>query len=168
MCAYTHRGWAHRQRVSTTFDWKTVTNFSCAPDGVRTSGLWILSPTLCQLSHPVTRHPILTASLNNDSILLHFDGLHQRKKQHKHAFDLSLESKESRVVAIANVSRQAVPLCFGAGEEGLLSVCSLEEGETINVWVGLVGIPWIHGPFVWCEHQFDAMTGKYAHVLINM
>ena len=25
-----------------------------APNGVRTSGLWISSPTLCQLSHPVT------------------------------------------------------------------------------------------------------------------
>ena len=28
--------------------------FSCAPDGVRTSGLRIWSPTLYQLSHPVT------------------------------------------------------------------------------------------------------------------
>ena len=28
--------------------------FSRAPDGIRTSGLWILNPTLYQLSHPVT------------------------------------------------------------------------------------------------------------------
>ena len=32
---------------------KTLTNLPCAPDGVRTSGLCILSPTLNQLSHPV-------------------------------------------------------------------------------------------------------------------
>ena len=32
-----------------------MTIFSCAPDGVRTLGLWILSPMLYQmLSHPVT------------------------------------------------------------------------------------------------------------------
>ena len=53
MCAYTHGDWAHRQ-VSPTF-WvrKTLTNFSCAPDRVRASCLWISSPTLYQLSHPV-------------------------------------------------------------------------------------------------------------------
>ena len=54
----THGGWAHRQWVSTTFFTrkKNVINFSCAPDagGVQTSGLWISSPTLFQLSHPVT------------------------------------------------------------------------------------------------------------------
>ena len=31
-----------------------LTNVSCAPDGVRTSGHWILSPTLYQLSHSTT------------------------------------------------------------------------------------------------------------------
>ena len=31
---------------------QTDTNLSCAPGGVRTSGLWISSPTLNQLSHP--------------------------------------------------------------------------------------------------------------------
>ena len=33
---------------------KNLTNLSCAPDGVRTSGLWISSPMLYQFSHPVT------------------------------------------------------------------------------------------------------------------
>ena len=49
------RAYIHRQRVSTIF-WlgKTLTNVSCAPNGVRISDLWISSPTLCQLSHPVT------------------------------------------------------------------------------------------------------------------
>ena len=54
---YTHGGWAHRQRVSTTFWLGTnVTNLCCAPDagGVRTSDLRISNPTLYQLSHPVT------------------------------------------------------------------------------------------------------------------
>ena len=36
------------------FDSEKLTNFSCAPDGIRTSVLWISSPTLYQLSHPVT------------------------------------------------------------------------------------------------------------------
>ena len=36
---------------------KTLTIFSHAPDGVRTMGLRILSPSLYQLSHPVT--PVL-------------------------------------------------------------------------------------------------------------
>ena len=36
------------------FDSEKLADFSCAPDGVRTSGHWILSPTLYQLSHPVT------------------------------------------------------------------------------------------------------------------
>ena len=44
-CVYTLGGWAHRQRVSTTF---------LTPDGVRTSGLWISSLTLYPMSHPVT------------------------------------------------------------------------------------------------------------------
>ena len=52
MRVYTHGGWAYRQRVSTTFwFWKTPF-FSCAPDRVWISGLWISSQTLYQLSHP--------------------------------------------------------------------------------------------------------------------
>ena len=51
MRAYTHRGWAHRQWVSTTFltrkNGHTFFLCACAPDGVRTSCLWISS-------HPVT------------------------------------------------------------------------------------------------------------------
>ena len=36
------------------FDSEKTSHFSCAPDGIRTSGLCISSPTLYQLSHPVT------------------------------------------------------------------------------------------------------------------
>ena len=35
---------------------KTLTNFSCATDGVRTLRHWILNLTLYQLSHPITLH----------------------------------------------------------------------------------------------------------------
>ena len=55
-CVYTRGSWAHLQRVSTTFLTRkktSHTNVSCAPatDGVRTSGLWISSPTLSELGH---------------------------------------------------------------------------------------------------------------------
>ena len=54
-CVYTHGGWAHRQRVSTTIlSWKKKVIFSCAPDGIRTSVLGISSLTLQELSHPAT------------------------------------------------------------------------------------------------------------------
>ena len=57
-CVYTG-GLAHRHRVSTTFLTRKKRSqiCSCAPDAdvVRTSGLWISSPTLYQLSHPVSR-----------------------------------------------------------------------------------------------------------------
>ena len=59
--ADTHKVWAHRPRVSTTVLTRKNSHFSCAPDGIRTSVLWILSPTLQQLSHPVTaslHHPV--------------------------------------------------------------------------------------------------------------
>ena len=46
----THRGWAHRQRVSTTFLTRKKTELFL----VLLLVLWILSPTLYQLSHPVT------------------------------------------------------------------------------------------------------------------
>ena len=52
LCVRLHTGVGH-----TDSDWeKYLTIFYCAPDadGVRTSGLWISSPTLYQLSHPVT------------------------------------------------------------------------------------------------------------------
>ena len=35
--------------------WKTLTIFPCAPHEVQTSGLWISSLTLYQLSHPITQ-----------------------------------------------------------------------------------------------------------------
>ena len=48
-------GWAHQQRVSTTFfTRKNSQILYCAPDRIRPFILWILSPTLYQLSHPVT------------------------------------------------------------------------------------------------------------------
>ena len=37
------------------FDSEKLTMVSCASDGIRTSVLWISSPTLYQLSHPVTQ-----------------------------------------------------------------------------------------------------------------
>ena len=42
-CVYTHGGFGHTDSESAQhFDsGKTLTRFSCAPDGVRTSGLWI-------------------------------------------------------------------------------------------------------------------------------
>ena len=58
---YTHRGWAHWHYINSYNEsahvdsGKTITIFSCAPDGVRSSGLWIFSLMLYQLSHyPVT------------------------------------------------------------------------------------------------------------------
>ena len=50
---YTRGVGQHRQWVSTTYFWlgKTLTSV-CASDGLRTSGLWIFSLTLYQLSHP--------------------------------------------------------------------------------------------------------------------
>ena len=57
LCLRRHRGgWAHRQRVSTTFFTRKNSQI-CAPDGVRTSGhgnYWILRPMLYQLSHPIS------------------------------------------------------------------------------------------------------------------
>ena len=52
---YTWMGVGHTDKSAPIF-WlgKTLTNFSCAPDRVRTSDLWISSPTLYQLSHPIT------------------------------------------------------------------------------------------------------------------
>ena len=57
-CVYT---WGLRTPTTSQHDIcdseKTLTNCSCAPDGaggIRTSGLWIFSPTLYQLSHPVS------------------------------------------------------------------------------------------------------------------
>ena len=55
MHAYSHRGWAHWQRVRQHFGLeKPLTNCSCARGGIRTSGLWISSLMLYQLSHPTS------------------------------------------------------------------------------------------------------------------
>ena len=55
--AYSHRVWAHRQRVSTTFLTRLKLSYFClvpAPDGVRTSILRILSPMLYKFSQTAT------------------------------------------------------------------------------------------------------------------
>ena len=58
----------HRQRVSTTFlTRKNSHNYmSCVPGGIRTSVLWISSPTLYQLSHSVTPATSMKLSAWND------------------------------------------------------------------------------------------------------
>ena len=66
--ACTQGGWAHRQRVSTTFLTRKISQiFYCAPDagGVRTSDLldlWVSNPTLYRLSHLVSPHCLLFAA----------------------------------------------------------------------------------------------------------
>ena len=53
LCMRIHTGVGYTDRVSTTFfTWKNSHKFSCAPDAhrARTSGLWISSKTLYQLS----------------------------------------------------------------------------------------------------------------------
>ena len=52
-CVYT-RGLGTPTVSQHMFVSEKLAHFSCAPDGVQTSGLWILSPTLYRLSHPVT------------------------------------------------------------------------------------------------------------------
>ena len=57
LCVHIYtQGVGHTDNESTQQFWleKTSTIFCCAPEGVRTSGLWISNPTLSQLSHPVT------------------------------------------------------------------------------------------------------------------
>ena len=55
MRAYTHGGvgtpTASRHNI---FDSEKLTIFSCAPDGIQTSVLWISIRKLCQLNHPAT------------------------------------------------------------------------------------------------------------------
>ena len=52
-CIYT-RGLGTRTASRHIFYSEKFTIFSCAPDGIRTIILWILSPMFYQLSHPVT------------------------------------------------------------------------------------------------------------------
>ena len=51
-----HTGVGRASQYKSFHSEKLSQTFSCAPDagGVRTSGLWILNPTLCQPSHPVS------------------------------------------------------------------------------------------------------------------
>ena len=59
LCVRIHTGVWHTDSKSAQHFWlrKILTKFSCDPDGVRTSGHWILSLMLYQLSHPV-HHPV--------------------------------------------------------------------------------------------------------------
>ena len=62
LCVHLHSGVGHTDSESAQHVWlgETLTNFSCAPDGVWTSGHrihWILRLTLYQWSHPITRDP---------------------------------------------------------------------------------------------------------------
>ena len=77
MCAYTHRGWAHKQRVSTICLARKNSHICCcAPDadGVPTSGLSISSPTLYQLSHLAT--PSKSSILNLVPLAYHHNNYH--------------------------------------------------------------------------------------------
>ena len=60
-CVYIHTGVGHTDNESAQHFLlgKTVANFSCAPGGVRTSGLWISNQMLYQLSHPITPSSVL-------------------------------------------------------------------------------------------------------------
>ena len=53
-CAYTRGLGIPTASQHNIFDSEKLTIFSWAPDGIRTSVIWILSPTLYHLSHPVT------------------------------------------------------------------------------------------------------------------
>ena len=57
MCVYTHRDWAHWQRVSTTWTWKKTDKFFLCSWWGSNSGYgihWIMSLTLYQLGHSAT------------------------------------------------------------------------------------------------------------------
>ena len=76
-CARIHTmGWAHTDSESAQPFWlgRILTICCCAPDGVRTSDLWISSPTLP--TEPL-RHPELLLSLarKTNSVMLTCDGL---------------------------------------------------------------------------------------------
>ena len=58
-CVYTRGLGTPTTTRPNMFDSEKPTNCSCAPDGVQTSGLWISSLTLCQLSHTITHHETL-------------------------------------------------------------------------------------------------------------
>ena len=51
-CAYTQGLGTPTASQHNICDSEKLTNFSCTPDGIRTSVLWVSSPTLYQLRHP--------------------------------------------------------------------------------------------------------------------
>ena len=63
LCVRIHTGIRHTDESAQYF-WleKTLTIVSCVPDRVRILGLWISSPALYQLSHPVPRQLTCTVS----------------------------------------------------------------------------------------------------------
>ena len=82
--ACVHTGVGPTDSVSAKHFWlgKTTTNVSCAPDWVRTSDHWILNPTLCQLSHPVT-------PIGNSEIIVFVVATRFSRRQKKHHLALS-------------------------------------------------------------------------------
>ena len=79
-CVYVHTGVGHTDRESAQHLWprKTLTNLSCAPDSdrVRTSGLWIWSLMLYQLTlieplrHPDFHDTSETIQINHKNVTL--------------------------------------------------------------------------------------------------
>ena len=59
-CVYTQELGTPTGSQHNIFDKNNLIIFSCAPDGIGTLVLWILSSTLYQLSHPVTHNLKLT------------------------------------------------------------------------------------------------------------
>ena len=55
VCVYTQELGTPTASQHNLFDLEKL-RFSCAPDGIQTLDLWFSSPTLYQLSHPVTPH----------------------------------------------------------------------------------------------------------------
>ena len=53
MRIHTGVGYTDNESAQHFWLWKTLINFSSAPNGVQTSGLWISSPTLYLLCHPI-------------------------------------------------------------------------------------------------------------------
>ena len=63
VCVRIHTGVGHTDESAQHFDLEKLTNFSCASDGIQTSGHgihWISKPTLYQLSHHVSLHAKVT------------------------------------------------------------------------------------------------------------
>ena len=112
-----HNILSHRQRVSTTF-WlrKTITNFSCAPDRVQTSGLWISSRCSYHWATPSLKTHITVTVENVNSYIIQFWRL-QWGRQHKVEETERAPAGQSHVVALGQVP-QGVESLRGPGRGG--------------------------------------------------